>query len=202
MCRHQLPGWQQLYQAHQQDNFEILSIAVDALGAEAIRPWLDKAGATFITLLDRESVLGARHGFKVIPNGLLLDEQGVLRYARIGGFRVEDDQTLQLVKAFIADPLSLEAANAPQAQTSSATTGEWQAHFSRGVALLEQQQHAEAAAAFREALLLDPENWLVRKQLWRALHPDKFGEQIDLNWQSEQRQREAALGFADANPIP
>ncbi len=197
-----MPGWQQIYREHQQNNFELLSIAVDVLGEQAVRPWLDKAGATFTTLLDRESVLGARHGFKVIPNGLLLDEEGVLRYARIGGFRVEDDQALQLVKAFIANPLSLETAKTPQVQSSSAITGKWEGHFKRGVALLEQQHHAEAAAAFREALLLDPDNWLVRKQLWRALHPDKFGEQIDLNWQAEQRKREAELGFERANPIP
>jgi len=58
-----------------------------------------------------------------------------------------------------------------------------------------------AAAELRKALVLDPTNFLVRKQLWRTLHPDKFGEEIDLQWQKGQMAREAELGYEQANPI-
>jgi hypothetical protein len=49
--------------------------------------------------------------------------------------------------------------------------------------------------------LLDLGNFLVRKQLWHTLHPDKFGEQIDLQWQKEQIERVAQVRYERANPV-
>lgn len=79
-------------------------------------------------------------------------ERGVLRYVKIGGFRVEDTQTRQLVEAFMANPSAIGASGAPFMTTTA--TSEWAQHFKRGVALMEHNQHTEAAAAFREAHLL------------------------------------------------
>ena len=79
MCRDQLPGWQQFYTAHQHENFAILSIALDAPGARVVQPWHDKARATFTTVVDQNNLLASTFGFKVVPNGLLIDPNGVLR---------------------------------------------------------------------------------------------------------------------------
>jgi hypothetical protein len=37
---------------------------------------------------------------------------------------------------------------------------------------------------------LDPDNLVIRKQLWRADHPERFGEVIDGDWQRQQLARE------------
>ncbi len=202
MCRYQLPGWQEFYAAHQNDNFELLSIAVDAPGAKVAKPWHDKAHATFTTVVDQTNLLAGAFGFKVVPNGLMIDANGILRFKQIGGFSIDKAETRQQVESLIREkfgdqnPAPLEALQPPSAAGES-----WQQHFQTAVRLIEQGQHKEAAAALRRALLRDPTNFLVRKQLWRALHPEKFGEQIDLDWQQQQRQREAELGFEAANPV-
>lgn len=45
----------------------------------------------------------------------------------------------------------------------------------------------------------DPKNFVIRKQIWRALYPERFGDPIDLAWQKEQIAREDELGFREAN---
>lgn len=206
MCRHQLPGWQEFYAAHQHENFELLSIALDAPGAQVARPWHDKARATFTTVVDQHNLLASAFGFKVIPNGLLIDEHGILRFKQIGGFEVAKPEIRAQVEAFIklSDEGTTDAqATQPSslAQRLSDSPESWEQHYQSAVRLMEAGQTKEAAIALRHALVLDPTNFVVRKQLWRVLHPEKFGDQIDLDWQKEQRQREAELGYAEANPI-
>ena len=49
-------------------------MAMDAQGAERARPYVEKAGATFETVVDEENTLGQLYGFRAIPNGFLIDE--------------------------------------------------------------------------------------------------------------------------------
>ena len=72
--------------------------------------------------------------------------------------------------------------------------------FREGAALYKKGARQEAAARWRRAVALQPENFLIRKQLWRALHPERFGETLDLDWQKEQLAREKAEGIEAANP--
>ena len=58
----------------------------------------------------------------------------------------------------------------------------------------------DALAAWARAVEKDPKNFVIRKQIWRALYPERFGETLDLAWQKEQIARENAEGFAAANP--
>mgnify|MGYP001228762340 CR=1 FL=1 len=66
---------------------------MDAQGADRARPYVEAAGATFTTLMDEDNLLGQLYGFKAIPNGLLIDERGLLRYKRLGGFDIRRAET-------------------------------------------------------------------------------------------------------------
>ncbi len=41
---------------------------------------MERANPSFTTVVDEENLLSQLYGFKAIPNGLLIDEGGVLRY--------------------------------------------------------------------------------------------------------------------------
>lgn len=46
---------------------------------------------------------------------------------------------------------------------------------------------SDSASHLKEALKRDPENWLIRKQIWAIEHPARFYQgDIDLEWQKEQ----------------
>ena len=63
-------------------------------------------------------------------------------------------------------------------------------------------------AQWRAALHLDPDNLVIRKQVWAACSPEKFHPAIDWQWQKEQREQERGEEIAagvcgpDGCPIP
>jgi len=60
--------WQQFVQRNSDKAFRFVSVAVDTQGAEAVRPWTHRAGATFATVVDRENMLAALYDYKLVPN--------------------------------------------------------------------------------------------------------------------------------------
>ena len=58
--------------------------------------------------------------------------------------------------------------------------------------LLDAGKSPEALEQLREAVKLDPQNWLIRKQMWAIETPEAFYEgAVDYDWQKQQRDREA-----------
>jgi len=60
--------WQQFVARNADKAFQFVSVAVDTQGAEAARPWTERAGATFPTVVDRDNALAAIYDY----NGTLL----------------------------------------------------------------------------------------------------------------------------------
>ncbi|HET9001516.1 MAG TPA: hypothetical protein VFP86_17890 [bacterium] len=60
----------------------------------------------------------------------------------------------------------------------------------------------EPLGAWIRAAEADPENLLIRKQIWHLLYPERFEPEGDFAWQKAQRAREARLGIRNANPVP
>ena len=75
------------------------------------------------------------------------------------------------------------------------------AHFGHGTTLARLGRADEAVAAWKRALVLDPANFVVRKQIWAHRHPEKFWPDIDFAWQREEMARERA-GASDLPPVP
>ena len=204
-----MPGWQRFAETHQNAAFELIAIAIDHQGAEAARPFVEAARATYPVLVDADGALSAALGFKVVPNGLLVDEAGIVRYARYGGFDVALPEDVATVERFIAggDPGPSPDVKTPYA-LGSLQRQLVETKLRLGRALDELGRRAEAIAAWREALRFDPENLTIRKQIWSAEHPEKFHPVIDWDWQRRQlrdeREREIAEGICgpDGCPIP
>jgi len=48
----------------------------------------------------------------------------------------------------------------------------------------------QALQELDEAILLDGDNFLIRKQRWYIRHPEKFEGEIDVEWQQQQLKQE------------
>lgn len=167
------------------------------------------ARAQFPTVVDDRGALGQHFGFKVVPNGLLVDEAGIVCWARFGGFSIDHPDDVAAVERFLAgeDPGPSPAVDAPY--VLGPLERELVATKVRlGRLLDETGRRDEAVGMWREALRLDPENFTVRKQIWAAEYPEKFFPEIDFAWQQEQleteRTREIAEGVCgpDGCPVP
>jgi len=166
-----------------QNRFQLISIAVDAQGAEAVRPWVHRAGTTFPTLIDSENRLSQLYGYKIVPNVIFLDEAGIIRYRKFGfsiGSEADanaiqqllDGEVEQIETASSAAPYQLSAAERELVETRMRLGGEF---FRQG-------KRDAAVAEWRAALRRDPENFTIRKQIWMAEYPERFHPAIDYPW--------------------
>ena len=161
-------------------------MAMDVQGAHKARPYVEKAGATFQTVVDDENLLGQLYGFKAIPNGFLINEQGVVGYKKLGGFDIRRAETSSILKRWVAgshlsDTVG-KALGPPGSELSESNE-----LLRRGLELYRQGRVKEAVALWRRGTEIDPANYILRKQVWAVENPDRFyAGDVDYDWQREQ----------------
>ncbi len=204
-----MPGWQRFYEKHADKNFELISIALEHGGAELAKPFVEAANATYPVVADEEGLTSRLLDFRLVPNGVLVDEEGVIQYAKYGGFNVDNPDDIAAVERFLAgeDPGPGKPADGPY--TLSQTELELvETKMRLGRLLYAQGDKTGALAEWKDALRYDPENLVIRKQIWAAKYPEKFHPTIDWEWQKIQlkteRDAEIAAGICgpDGCPIP
>lgn len=119
----------------------------------------------------------------------MIDEVGRLVKAPFS-INVADKKTRMMLEKWLSDPdynavLLRDMQRSDKSVTQTLT--EATARFQLGLILLEGGKKQEAMAEWRKALALDPQNWIIHKQIWAVEHPDKFYDGgVDYGWQKEQ----------------
>jgi hypothetical protein len=171
---------------------------MDAEGPDLARRYARAAGATFPVLLDQEGLLSSLYRFRGIPNGWVIDENGVIRFRQLGGFDIRKPETAEAIEqtlnSIIPSPAAAQPHEEPRPDALKA--------FQEGVQLLRLENKRAAVEAWLRAAEADPANFLVRKQIWHLLHPERFEPEVDFAWQRAQVEREERLGIRNANPLP
>ena len=103
---------------------------------------------------------------------------------------VADQKTRAMLEKWLSDPnynVKLLRDVKPLDALNAQVTTEVAARFQLGLVLLEVGKKEEAIAEWRKALALDPQNWIIHKQIWAVEHPDKFYDgDVDYSWQKAQ----------------
>lgn len=201
--------WQQVYERHAGPDVELVAIGVDRGGTAALRPFVERASATFPVLVDTAGRTSQLFDFKAVPNGLLVDESLIVRYRKDGGFKNENEADLAAVERFFRgeDP-GASPAHGSAYELSPQERELVGAHMRHGDLLASLGRTEEAVTEWQAALRLDPGNLTIRKPIWMALHPEKFHPVIDREWQRVQlkaeREAEIAAGICgpDGCPLP
>ncbi len=214
----------------------MLSVAMDGGGFEQPRAFVEQYGVTFPTLVDASGLLFRLYGFSAVPNGVYVDETGVIRFMLFTGFSVDRKEVVAQLETLLATPpgaappapsvvqqsfeleVWLEQAAAhgddPDIQLGLAEAylqegnyeraadafaralelddGSANAAFGLGTALNELGRSTEALGAWGQALRIEPDNFVIRKQIWRVKYPEKFYPAIDYDWQKVQLAAEKA----------
>jgi len=161
-------------------------VAIDAQGAEKARPYVDRAKAQFTTVVDEENLLGQLYGFKAIPNGFLIDEYGLVRHRELGGFDIRQAETADIVEQWLLGPSLSESLEAAEEALGGAHS-KANSLFRSGLDLYRQGKVQEAIAEWRRGTELEPDNYIIRKQIWAVENPDRFYDgSVDYDWQTEQ----------------
>ena len=179
-------------------------MALDAQGAEKARPYVEEAGAAYTTLVDEDNLLSRLFSFKAVPNALLIDEAGLLNYQKYGGFDIRKQEYAEIAQGWAHEAgllIEVRRLRYPQAGVrlsgwpsvcrktpwAAPTTRKAIEHFQRGVDLYKEGDTAGALSAWKTGRDLEPDNWVIRKQIWAVEHPERFYEgEVDYGWQREQ----------------
>lgn len=179
--------WQQYLESRPQLAF--LSVAVD-VDPQRPRPYAEDK--SFPTVVDSAGQLGRLFDFDVVPNGLFVDEQGIVRFIHIGGFDIRRPEVAPQIDAllesdFSSDPIveslrqeSLEVEVLRVELVDDPDNAGLQ--FALGDALLREGRLAEAESTLRRAAELDPSDWSSRFGLGTALYQQGRTDEALLSW--------------------
>ena len=131
-----------------------------------------------------------------MPVGILVDESGRLVRA-VGSVNVNEDAFRSELVAWVNEntvPESWLANNGSELREMTPEEEEADERFQLGIVRLKSDKRHQAIDEFRAAMVLDPQNWMIRKQLWAIESPHAFYEgDVDYTWQKEQIAREEIL---------
>ena len=142
-------------------------------------------------LVDQDNITGSTFGVKIVPYAVALNSDGTVA---AGPFRADIDKPEfwaacrrwategAIAKAWshtLGSPLNERELRAVQ-------------YLARARESLRGGDKEEALRQLRDGFVLDPNNWLIRKQMWALEHPEQFYAEPRPNgrWQKERIQRE------------
>ena len=184
--------WQQFLQ--ERPKLAFLSVAVD-VDPHRPRPYAAPFSEAFPTVVDSAGQLGRLFDFDVVPNGLFIDEQGILRFIHIGGFDIRRPEVGPQVDALLEsdyssggqppsslsqEPLEVELLRVELASDPHNAGLE----FALGDALLREGRLADAEAALFRAAELDPSDWSARFVLGTALYQQGHTAEALASWRA------------------
>lgn len=163
----------------------MIAVAQDVQGQARVRPIVSDLGVTFPVLIDRTSRLAELLGFRIVPTGAFIDAGGILRYRHTEDFDIGDPRVRVNLENFLAARDVTEISDREERMDPQVLE-----LFAQGSSLFAAGSHSEAISVWREALELDPDNFVIRSQIWAVEHPERFYPIVDRDWQALQLLKE------------
>lgn len=126
-----------------------------------------------------------------MPNGIFIDEEGTIRLIQ-EGFSVDNREHTQALEQLLNKEVEqVEFGGGKQhAELTDLEHQLVRTKYKLGMEYAKQKRNEEALKELDDAILLDPENFTIRKQRWYIRYPEKFYPEIDFDWQKGQLERE------------
>lgn len=156
---------------------------MDAQGPDAVERFAEPVSGAFPVVVDSANQLGRAFGFKAIPNGILVGPDGTIDAVRAGRFDIRRSEIRDLVESWLAGteiPVLTPPADLEWSDEALRL-------FRQAVVAIEKGDREEAIRLLELAYPLEPDNMIIRKQLWAIEEPDRFyAGEIDNDWQRQR----------------
>jgi hypothetical protein len=178
---------------------EVVDVCLEMGGADIARPYVEAAGSTHPSLIDRAHLLDARFGVTNIPMVMWIDETGAIvrppeaasppavgeaaeRSSKLVGDgerrakyadRLRDWVTNGAASQYVLDPEAVIARSQPRSRDESRAA----AHFELAQHIWQQEGLSERAVShFNAAHELQPTNITYKRQAYSALGVERSGD--------------------------
>ena len=109
-----------------------------------------------------------------------------MRYKKLGGFDIRSADAASVMRRWI-EGVNLERTGEAAEGPLGSEHSQANACFRRGLELYQAGSSELALAEWRKGVELDPDNYIIRKQIWAVENPEKFySGGVDFDWQKEQ----------------
>ena len=181
--------WQQFLEGR---DLAFLSVAVDV---DPKRPLPFVKDMPFPTVVDSAGQLGRLFDFDVVPNGVFVDEQGVIRFIHIGSFDIRRPEVYVQVEDLLRSDFSHEAVEHASLRQEpldievlrvelASSPEDAGLKFALGEALLRHGRVEEAETHLQRAAELDPGDWSSRFALGTAQYQQGRTAEALESWRS------------------
>jgi cytochrome c biogenesis protein CcmG/thiol:disulfide interchange protein DsbE len=100
-CVDEMPSMERLYQELKDENFEIVAISIDQMGAEAVAPFMKKNNLSFTALLDPEGTIKSTYQITGVPESFIVNKKGILVEKIIGPRNWADPAAVRYLRDLI-----------------------------------------------------------------------------------------------------
>jgi hypothetical protein len=173
-----LPGWQARRAELHPKGVEIVTVALDTGGAEAARSWVEAASPEHPSLLDQAHVLDAMLGIVNVPNGVWIDEAGMLvrpaepAYSGVGrGFDLAKLKLPENVPPVVAETIDEAKKIRTQPADYVAALDDWVTHGADSRYALSPDEVARSAGRSLDQATAAA-HFELGQHLWRTGHAD------------------------------
>jgi hypothetical protein len=164
--------WQQLRAELHPLGVEIVTVGMDTAGAEACRPSIEAANPEHPSLIDVGHVMAERFGVTNIPNGIWIDEEGMIVRPAEVAFAPEGEPFVNLDPATLPGRIQEifgEGAKIPVDRDAYANAlRDWAANGSRSRYVLSPDEVVERSTRRDEPAALGAAHFDLAQHLWRA----------------------------------
>jgi len=155
---------------------------MDIQGADAARPYVEKAGVKYTALVDENNILGELFGVNYVPLHYIIDEYGI--------YRMKENDPQKIVDFLKGEKVNMDLVVKADSAPSMYDIGRLETiaarhpdnavvHLMLGDALVQQKKYEEGIKEYRKAMTLDSESAEGPFRIGRALlRQDKKDEAL------------------------
>ncbi|MGH8057753.1 MAG: peroxiredoxin family protein, partial [Candidatus Entotheonellia bacterium] len=112
-CRIEMPSMERLYQTFKKAEFALLAVSIDRQGTQMVRPFVEELKLTFPILLDQTMEVSRQYGLRGLPTTYLIDPEGRLIGAAVGGRDWHSTGAKALIAALLRQAMVTSGESAP-----------------------------------------------------------------------------------------
>jgi peroxiredoxin len=95
---------QRVTETQKDKDLVILPISIDGSGEKAVKPYMEKQGYTFETLIDQRLEVARQFGVRGTPTTVIVNRQGEIVARGLGPFDLESPVFTQYIEKLLAQP--------------------------------------------------------------------------------------------------